>query len=78
MTASVSDESEIDSMIAYWEIGGQSKEVSMERIDDQTYTATIGPVNSTGELLIEIRGEDVMGNVGKSKPVNITVSKCIG
>lgn len=78
VTASVSDDSEIGGMIAYWEIGGQGKEVSMERVDDQTYTATIGPVNSTGELFIEIRGEDVMGNAGKSKPVNITVSKCIG
>lgn len=76
--ASVSDESEIGSMIAYWEIGGQGHQTSMEKVDDFTYSATVGPVSSTGELFIEVRGEDVRGNTGKSAPVYITVSKCIG
>ena len=72
------DDSEVNSVQAFWSINQQSAEVSLERIDDITFTTTIGPVESFGELAITLTAWDNAGNVTELAPIYLKVVSCIG
>lgn len=78
ITVQAFDESGISSVLAFWSINGQSAEVSLERVDDVTFTTTIGPVESLGELAITLTAWDNAGNVAEFGPIFVEVVSCIG
>jgi len=78
ITVQVFDDSGVSRVLAFWSINQQSAEVPLERIDDVTFTATIGPVESLGGLAITITAWDNAGNVGEFGPIIVDVVSCIG
>jgi len=78
LTAEVFDDVGIKAVYAVWVIGEQIEQVQMEAVDDFTFTATIGPIEMTGELEIQVFAEDTSGKQGQSKAIVIPVHKCFG
>jgi hypothetical protein len=50
----------------------------IERIDDETFMAFVGPVDTTGILRISLSAIDNAGNFASSGPFSMEVVKCIG
>lgn len=78
LTMRIIDESQIANATVEWELNGVVETRLMERIDDQTFTVLIGPLQDYGVLNIVVRAEDVFGNPGQYEPIQIKVEGCIG
>ena len=72
------DESGIADTTVEWEIGQQRGTAVIERIDDETFIAFVGPVDTTGILRISLSAIDNAGNFASSGPFSMEVVKCIG
>jgi hypothetical protein len=72
------DERPIANAMVEWELNGVFESRPMERIDDQTFTVLIGPLQDYGVLNIVVRAEDMFGNAGQSVPIQVKVERCIG
>lgn len=72
------DESGIADTTVQWEVGQQRGTPAVERIDDETFMAIVGPVGTTGILRIFIGATDNAGNFASSGPFQVDVVKCIG
>lgn len=78
VTYTLFEESEIFDTAIEWEIGDLSGTAPVERIDDETYIAFVGPVDMTGTLIIFVEAVDEFGNFARSEQYNVAVEKCIG
>jgi hypothetical protein len=78
LTMRILDESPIANAMVEWELNGVFESRPMERIDDQTFTVLIGPLQDYGVLNIVVRAEDMFGNAGQSVPIQVKVERCIG
>jgi hypothetical protein len=78
LTMRILDENQIANAMVEWELNGVFESRPMERIDDQTYTVLIGPLQDFGVLNIVVRAEDMFGNAGQSEPIQVKVAQCIG
>jgi len=78
LTMRILDENQIANAMVEWELNGVFESRPMERIDDQTYTVLIGPLQDFGVLNIVVRAEDMFGNAGQSGPIQVKVAQCIG
>ena len=78
ITVQAFDEGGISSVAAFWSINQQSAEVPLERIDDVTFTVTIGPVESLGSLSITLTAWDNAGNMTEFGGIIVEVVSCIG
>lgn len=78
ITVQVFDDSGADRVHAFWSINQESGELMLDRIDEITFTATIGPVKSTGSLVIDLTAWDNAGNEARSTPIFVDVILCIG
>jgi hypothetical protein len=78
LTMFILDESQIANAMVEWELNGVFEQRPMERIDDQTFTVLIGPLQDFGVLNIVVRAEDMFGNAGQSEPIQVKVAQCIG
>jgi hypothetical protein len=75
ITVEALDEAGIVDVRAEWVIEQENGQVLMERIDDQTFSAEIGPVSTQGEVSITVIARDTFGN--QSKPLQISVDAFI-
>jgi hypothetical protein len=78
ITAQAFDDGGVSRVVAFWSINQQSAEVLLERIDDVTFTGTIGPVESLGSLAITLTAWDNAGNGIDFGPLYVEVVSCIG
>jgi hypothetical protein len=78
LTMRILDENQIAWAEVEWELNGAVETRPMERIDDQTFTVLIGPLQDYGVLNIVVRAEDMFGNSGQAKPIQVEVLQCIG
>jgi uncharacterized protein YraI len=76
VTASVSDESDISYVVANWNIGSESGQITLGFNGDQ-WVGTVGPVNTTGDLSITMTAQDIVGNTAQSGTLYVTVNNCI-
>ena len=78
VTVTITDPSGVASANLSWFLGGdQFGSLTMERLDDQTFTARVGPVRDAGKILVSIDAYD--GN-GTHAPLEFTIPAqfCIG
>ncbi len=73
-----SDEVGIADTTVQWEIEQQRGTPTVEIIDDETFKAFVGPVDTTGTLRIFIGATDNAGNFAASGPHLVEVVKCVG
>jgi hypothetical protein len=78
VTVTITDPSGVDRAVAEWRLGGQSGSIEMERLDDQTFTARIGPVQEAGEVLVTIDAWDNNGNPAPALQFSIPAQFCVG
>jgi hypothetical protein len=80
VTYNLFDDSGIFDTAAEWEVGEQRGTAPVEMIDDQTFVAFVGPVDTTGTLIIFVEAKDNSGNFNfaRSKQINVEVVQCIG
>ena len=78
VTYTLFEESEVYDTAIEWRMGELSGTTSVERIDDETYIAFVGPVDMTGTLIIFVEAVDEFGNFARSEQYNVAVEKCIG
>lgn len=77
VAAVIAEENGIDSVVAYWNIGGaESGQVSLQE-GGLGYWASIGPVNTTGTMEIYMIAHDAAGNTAQSDTLYVTVNNCI-
>ncbi len=77
VTVGAADESGILEVRAFWENGGKKGEIVMNRVDDFTFTAMVGPAVRVGEMTITIIATDTAGNRSELTTV-VKVYTCIG
>lgn len=78
VTYNLFDEGGISDTAAEWEVGEQRGTAPVEKIDDETYVAFVGPVDTTGPLIIFVEAKDNAQNFARSEQINVEVVKCIG
>jgi hypothetical protein len=78
LTMRILDDSQIAKAMVEWELNGTFETRQMERIDDQTFTVIIGPLQDYGVLNIVAHAEDMFGNAGQSERIQVKVERCIG
>jgi hypothetical protein len=75
--ASVADPGGVGAVIAFWSVGGESGQVTMQPAGGQLYQGTVGPVGTTGSLSIVVQASDASNNTASAAPVSVTVQACI-
>jgi hypothetical protein len=78
VTYTLFEENELDDTAIEWNVGELSGTAPVERIDDQTFIATVGPVDMTGTLIMFVEARDEFGNFARSEQFDVPVEKCIG
>ena len=83
ITVEVFDINGIEQVVAQWNQHELEKTVVMERIDERTFAADIGPVSEPyngieDQLVIIITAWDMLGNKNMVGPFYVKVSYCIG
>jgi hypothetical protein len=83
ITYQILDESEIVDTTVEWELRPHngtpfSGMAEIEKIDDETYRAFVGPFDMAGFLGISFSAVDAAGNIGTTGPMTIEVANCIG
>ena len=78
ITVIITDPGGIAGAEASWSIGNQSGSVPMERMDEQTFTARVGPAQEAGEMLVLIYTWDSAGNQAPALSLYIPVQFCVG
>lgn len=78
LTMRILDQSEITNPRVEWELNGMYGSRPMDRIDDQTFTVVIGPLQDYGILNIVVYADDIYGNFGQSEMIQVKVEYCIG
>jgi hypothetical protein len=78
VTYNLFDEGGIFDTAAEWEVGEQRGTAPVEKIDDETFVAFVGPVDTTGTLIIFVEAKDNAQNFTRSEQINVEVVKCIG
>lgn len=77
MTATVTDDVGISSVVASWGVGGESGQVNLTSAGGNSYEGQIGPVNSTGTMTITIVVQDAAGNNAQTGALSVDVQNCI-
>jgi len=75
--ATVTDNVGVTLVNASWNVGGQSGQVSLVRVDGNIFQGVIGPVNNTGTLNITVSAWDGAGNSSSAGAPSVTVQNCI-
>ncbi|KAA3643197.1 MAG: hypothetical protein DWQ07_22020 [Chloroflexi bacterium] len=77
VTATVTDDVGISSVVASWGVGGESGQVNLTSAGGNSYEGQIGPVNSTGTMTITIVVQDAAGNNAQTGALSVDVQNCI-
>ena len=75
--ATVTDNLAVNQVTASWNVGGQSAQVTMNRVDGNIFQGVIGPVNNTGTLNITVSAWDGAGNSNSAGAPAVAVQNCI-
>jgi len=75
--ATVTDNLTVTQVTASWNVGGQSGQASLNRVDGNIFQGIIGPVNNTGTLNITVSARDGAGNTNSAVAPSVTVQNCI-
>jgi hypothetical protein len=83
ITYTILDESEVVDTTVEWELRPHDRMPFsgpglIEKIDDMTFLAFVGPFDAPGFLGISFSAVDSAGNVGNTGPMTLEVVKCIG
>jgi hypothetical protein len=77
LTAVVTDDLGIDSVVAQWTLGSLSGETTLLPAGGNTYSGAIGPVTQVGTMAINLIARDTSGAPASSGPLAVNVQNCI-
>lgn len=77
VSAAVSDEGGLGSVVANWSLAGQQGQNAMSPAGGGIYQASFGPLSTVGELSITVSAQDTAGNSATAGPVTVQVQNCI-
>ncbi len=75
--ATVTDNIGVNLVNASWNVGEESGQVPLTRVDGNIFQGVIGPVNTIGTLNISISAWDAAGNSNSAVAPGVTVQNCI-
>jgi hypothetical protein len=78
VTVSIFDPSGVAGGSLQWALGEERGEAPLERLDDQTFTARVGPVRQPGEVQVTIFAWDTAGNQTPGQIIFIPAQFCVG
>jgi len=77
LSAVVSDDAGIDSVVAQWTLGTLSGETALMPAGGNNYSGAIGPVTQVGTMSIHLTARDTSGASVSSGPLTVNVQNCI-
>jgi hypothetical protein len=77
LSAVVSDDAGIDSVVAQWSLGSLSGETTLQAAGGGSYSGAIGPVTQVGTMSIDLIVRDTSGVAAQSGPRTVNVQNCI-
>lgn len=77
VTATVTDASGVNRVVARWALGAQKGKVTMSAVGGNVYRAVMGPFNIAGTLSIVVVAWDNAGNSAQANPITVQVQECI-
>jgi hypothetical protein len=77
LTAVVSDDVGVDSVVAQWTLGTLSGETTLMPAGGNTYSGSIGPVTQVGTMSINLIARDTSGASASSGTQTVNVQNCI-
>ena len=77
LSAIVSDDAGIDSVVAQWTLGTLSGETTLLPAGGDNYSGSIGPVTQVGTMSINLIARDTSGASASSGPLTVSVQNCI-
>lgn len=77
LSAVVSDDAGIDSVVAQWSLGSLFGETTLLSAGGNNYSGSIGPVTQVGTMSIDLSVRDTSGASAQSGPRTVNVQNCI-
>jgi len=77
LTALVSDDSGIASVVAQWTVGSLSGETVLTPSGGGAFAGAFGPVTQVGTMSINLIARDASGASASSGPLTVNVQNCI-
>lgn len=75
--ATVTDNIGVNLVNASWNVGGESGQVPLTRVNGNIFQGVVGPVNTIGTLNISVSAWDAAGNSNSTVAPGVTVQNCI-